>query len=93
MKAKMSNSDYSEYVALVFPTLSNNDLALVELFIEKLGVNETVFDSIMRFHFQLSIAAVIEEIRSIEVGAKEFKKTEIERLELILKDCLARNGE
>ncbi len=74
----------SEVLERVFHTLSEADLETVDRFIRGLGVLSTVWDPVIRFHFQLAVAAVIEEIRALEVGTRTLTSNERERLETLL---------
>ena len=69
----------------VFSNLSAEDIERVSEFIRGLGVNVTVLDPLIRFHFQLAVAAVIEEIRTLEVGTRTLTMNERYRYEALLK--------
>ena len=80
MKTKPDN----EAVARVFNTLSPEDIQRVNGFLRDLGVFATVWDPVIRFHFQLAVAAVIEEIRTLELGTRTLTPKERETLEALL---------
>lgn len=75
----------NEALENVFSNLSAEDVERVNEFIRGLGVNATVLDPLVRFHFQLAVAAVIEEIRALEVGTRTLSFNERCRYEALLK--------
>ncbi len=75
----------NEALENVFSNLSAEDVERVSEFIRGLGVNVTVLDPLIRFHFQLAVAAVIEEIRGLEVGIRTLTANERFRYEALLK--------
>jgi len=80
MKTRTNN----EALERVFNTLSPGDIQRVNVFLRDLGVSTTVWDPVIRFHFQLAVAAVIEEIRTLEVGTRTLNPSERETLEALL---------
>lgn len=75
----------TETVARVFDTLSPEDIERVNSFLRDLGVLVTVWDPLVRLHCQLAVAAVIEEVRTLELGARVLTSDEKETLEALLK--------
>lgn len=85
MIPKMKINPDTEAVAKVFNTLSPEDIERVNLILSDLGIFATVWDPIIHVHCQLAIAAVIEEIRTIELGKKVLSQNERETLKALLK--------
>lgn len=73
-----------EALQKVFQNLSDDDIRRIRQFIKDLGIFATVWDPVLVFHFYLAVAAVIEEIRILEIGIKTLTREERERYEILL---------
>jgi len=73
---------YSEIIERVFGNLSEEDIETVNRTIQRFDL--MILDPLVQVHCQLALAAVVEEVRGLEVGTRTLTEDERERLKDLL---------